>query len=249
MAFPENHIVELKSVDSTNSYSERLLKEKEVQEGTAIWAHEQSAGKGQGKNTWLSEPYKNLTFSLILHPRFLPIDQQFYLNKVVSLGILDFIKMISLEKEFRIKWPNDIYFKYSKLGGVLINVTISGSLLETAIIGIGININQTRFDTQLPNPVSLRQITNIDFDLKEVLNKLINQLYKRYEMLKNGMKDELDEEYKSNLLGIQVLRNYNTDKGSVEGIIIGVDSFGRLILKTGNGTEMIFAHKEIEYIF
>ena len=91
MGINRNRIIEIDRVDSTNSYAERLLKERKIPEGTIIWAQEQTAGKGQGNNVWLSESSKNLTISMILYPRFLPVDQQFILNKAVSLGVIDFV--------------------------------------------------------------------------------------------------------------------------------------------------------------
>jgi BirA family biotin operon repressor/biotin-[acetyl-CoA-carboxylase] ligase len=130
----QNRIIEIAKVDSTNLYAERLVNEQNVPEGTIILTHEQTAGKGQGENVWLSEPFKNLTISMILYPRFLPIDQQFLLNEAVSLGVIDFIHTLLPQGSCKVKWPNDICYNSSKLAGILINNTISGSSFVTSII-------------------------------------------------------------------------------------------------------------------
>jgi BirA family biotin operon repressor/biotin-[acetyl-CoA-carboxylase] ligase len=132
MIINQNRIIELDSIDSTNSFAERLIKEKEVQEGIIIWAHEQTAGKGQGENVWLSEPGKNLTLSMILYPRFLPVDRQFLLNKAISLGVIDFVHTLLPPESVKIKWPNDICQNYSKLGGILISNIITGNYFSTS---------------------------------------------------------------------------------------------------------------------
>ena len=124
-------IIEVKIIDSTNCYAEKILKENKVPEGTIIRAFEQISGKGQGENKWLSEPGKNLTISLILYPRFLPIEHQFILNKSVSLGVLDFVHTILPAGSCKIKWPNDIYSGSLKLGGILIINTVSGSSFDS----------------------------------------------------------------------------------------------------------------------
>ena len=245
----QNRIIELTSTDSTNSFAERLLKEKEVREGTIIWAHEQTAGKGQGENVWLSEPGKNLTVTMILYPRFLPVDRQFLLNKAISLGVIDFVHTLLPPESVKIKWPNDICHHYSKLGGILISNIITGNRFNTSVIGIGININQTRFEPTLPNPVSVKQIILQETDPVHALNVLIEMLDKRYDQLKNGGENFLDLEYKNNLLGVNEKRSFKRDKEIFTGIICDVDHYGRLIIETPAKEQIAFSHGEIEFLF
>jgi len=245
----QGRIIEVHRVDSTNFYAERLVKEKKVPEGTVIRAHEQTAGKGQGDNVWLSEPSKNLTISMILYPGFLPVGQQFFLNKAVALGVIDFVHTLLPPGSCKIKWPNDICYGSSKLGGILISHTISGNSFDTSIIGIGINVNQTRFDPSIPNPVSIKQIINNETDTESALNSLISKLDHRYNQLKKGDLSRLDHEYRNNLLGFDEERRFKKDKDLFNGIIRDVDHFGRLIIETSDRKRLTFSHKEIEFIF
>jgi BirA family biotin operon repressor/biotin-[acetyl-CoA-carboxylase] ligase len=245
---PSKRIIELERVDSTNLYALQLLKAGRVDEGTVIWAHGQTAGKGQGENEWMSEQGKNITISMILYPGFLPVESQFMLNKSVSLAVLDFVQTLLPAGSCKIKWPNDIYFGSSKLGGSLINNTISGSSFDTSIIGIGININQTQFDPALPNPISIKELLSKETDIGHGLIALIEKLDHRYSQLKEGGVDDLNEEYRNCLLGFGEYRAYKIQGEIIQGIIRDIDPFGQLILETSEQVLRTFAHKEIEFI-
>ena len=240
-------IIELDRIDSTNLYAIQLLKTERVGEGTVIWAHWQTAGKGQGENKWISQSGKNITISLILYPSFLPVESQFMLNKSVSLAVLDFVHTLVPVGSCKIKWPNDIYTGSSKLGGILINNTISGSSFDTSIIGIGININQTRFDPAIPNPISIKQLLSGDTDIGHGLIALIGKLDHRYEQLKKGDFSILDQEYRDNLLGINEERRFIKNGDVFNGSIRDVDLFGRLIIETADNTRATLSHKEVEW--
>jgi BirA family transcriptional regulator, biotin operon repressor / biotin---[acetyl-CoA-carboxylase] ligase len=242
-------IIELDEIDSTNSYAADLLNSGEVAERTIIRAHTQTAGKGQGENRWISQPGKNLTISIILYPRFLPIESQFMLNKSVSLAVLDFLHTILPQGSCKIKWPNDLYSGLSKLGGILFNNTISGSSFDTSIIGIGININQTRFDPSLHNPISIMNLISIETDIDHALKVLTGSLDHRYDQLKKDGFSQLDLEYRNNLLGIDEERKFKTDTGVFNGYIRDVDPFGRLIIETAGKKRLTFSHKEVEFVF
>lgn len=242
-------IIELDLVDSTNLYAWRLLKTGRVDEGTVIWAHRQTAGKGQGENKWISQSGKNITITMILFPHFLPIESQFLLNKSVSLAVLDFVHTLLPTGSCKIKWPNDIYFGFSKLGGILINHTISGYSFDSSLIGIGININQTRFDPVLPNPISIKQLISEESDIGHGLIELMGKLDFRYHQLKKGDFSQIDLEYRDNLLGIDEERKFIKDADVFNGFIRDVDLFGRLIIETSENKRLTFSHKEIELLF
>jgi BirA family transcriptional regulator, biotin operon repressor / biotin---[acetyl-CoA-carboxylase] ligase len=244
----DKRIIELDKVDSTNSFALKLLGSGKVADGTVIRAKSQTAGKGQGENTWVSAPGKNLTISMIVYPGFLPVENQFMLNKAVALAVLDFFKTILPPASCKIKWPNDIYAGFSKLGGILINNTVSGSFFDASVIGIGLNINQSRFDPELPNPVSVRQLIDSETDLDQSLTVLIDKLDHRYDQLKKGDFLMLDLEYRNNLLCINEERKFRTDVGMFNGIIRDVDLFGRLIIETADKRRLIFSHKEVELL-
>ncbi len=242
-------IIELECTGSTNTYAGELLKAISTQqEGTVIWAHQQTKGKGLGDNTWTSEPGLNLTFSLVLRPLFLPPDRQFMLNKTIALGVLDFAVAQGIPDECRLKWPNDIYAGKNKLAGILINNTISGSEYSSAITGIGFNVNQSVFDPTLPNPVSLKMLCGRSFSLKACLLDLLLCLSARYDQLRTGYEQELDEAYQKSLLGYGQNRYFTESGRRIEAKIAGVDDFGRLILDIDKEGCRIFSHKEVEYI-
>jgi BirA family transcriptional regulator, biotin operon repressor / biotin---[acetyl-CoA-carboxylase] ligase len=243
------NIIELGQVDSTNLYAENLLRSGSIPEGTVIWAHDQAEGRGQDSNTWESEPGKNLTMSLVLHPEFVPIENQFMLNKVVSLGTLDFIRELIPGSRCSLKWPNDLYAGDRKLGGILIRNAVCGNVMESSIVGIGININQEKFSDALPNPVSIKILTGREFEIKSALNGLCNSLNTRYLQLRTGKSHDIDTAYLENLLGFGTWRNYSKGEEIIEGRIKGVSRFGHLLLETRKDHLLSFDHKEIGYIF
>jgi len=238
-------IIELETVDSTNLYAERILADGEVEEGTVIWAHHQTAGRGQGENAWISEPGKNLTLSIILFPHFLPPGEQFFFNKAIALGVHDFLGLFV--QEVSIKWPNDLCIGRKKAGGILIQHQLSGNQLTSTIAGIGININQTRFDHHLPNPASLTQILRQELVLKEAVHQLIDRLNFRYRQLKTGSFAQLDVDYIHALLDLGENRLFQYGKEITEGIIRGVDESGRLLVELPGKGIMAFLHGEIGY--
>jgi len=240
-------IIELDRVDSTNEYAAGLLQDEHPEEGLVIWAHEQVAGKGQNESRWESEPGKNLTFSVILHPVFLAPDRQFMLNKSVSLGVLDFVT--ALIPGATIKWPNDIYIGTRKVAGILIRNMVAGTIIESSVVGIGININQVRFAHEIPNPVSLTQILQREMTLKEALATVCGFLDCRYLQLKNGDHGKINQDYQQCLMGSGEWRMFKKNEEEFEGRIEGVDHFGRLLIVTREGNRLSFDHKEIEYLF
>ena len=243
-----NNIIELENVGSTNDYAEKLIRIQKVPEGTIILAHEQTAGKGQGKNRWESEAGKNLTFTIILFPHFLRPERQFQLNKVITLGILDFLVEFPMEETCSIKWPNDLYAGNHKIGGVLISNFIQGNSLEACIAGIGINVNQEVFGPDLLNPVSIRQLTGKEYPLRNVLESLGVFIGKRYQQLESGILKFLEIDYRNHLFGIDRWMDYLVNGKPVNGRIHGVDETGRLLLETKKDQVKILRHEEVEFI-
>jgi len=242
-------LIELQTVDSTNLYAEQLLRVQRVPEGTIIFAHEQTSGKGQGENSWESEPGKNVTFSLVLFPAFLPPGQQFLLNKAIATGILDFLARFRIEERCSIKWPNDIYAGNRKIGGILILNTVCGTVYESCIAGIGVNINQETFHPGLPNPVSLKQLTGMNYPVKDAVDFIVSRIDERYQQLQKGLYEPLDREYRKHLLGIDEWRDYFVDKKLIKGKIRGVDESGMLKIEIENGSILSFNHGEIGFVF
>ncbi len=252
-----NTIIELRKTASTNQYAAALLDQGHPEEGTVIRAHEQYAGRGQGSHTWSSDPGKNLTFSLILFPTFLPAGRQFMLNKAISLGILDFAyEALYLQPEnkkagrkrqvsIQIKWPNDLYLDSRKAGGVLMEHRIQGAHLAASVIGIGLNINQVEFSEDIPNPVSLKSLTGQDYNLTDALRSVCRAIELRYLILKSTGGTGLDEEYRRHLLGFGQWMEFSRKEGPMEGKVTGVDDLGRLLVEGSDGVTVAYKHQEI----
>ena len=221
----------------------------DMEEGTVVRAIEQTAGKGQPGNHWESEPKKNITMSLLLRPEFLSIVDHFFISIAVSLGITDYLvdKKIT---DVCIKWPNDIYVGNKKICGILIENTIIGHTIDSSIVGIGLNINQEKFLSDAPNPISLTNITNKTYDLPTELNLLCNSLLRRYAMLANGNLEGLREEYIARLYRFNQMADYKLPTADTifKAKIIDVAPEGRLIMESDNGKIMKFAFKEVEFV-
>ncbi len=154
----DNQLIELESVDSTNNYAMARIHEGMAFDGMVCLARHQWAGKGQRGKSWLDEPGQNLIMSLVIEPGTLILSQQFLFSAAVALGILDLIYTIKNDN-WRIKWPNDIYWNDRKAAGILIESVIKGKSWLFAVIGVGMNLNQESFPEEISNAISLKQIT------------------------------------------------------------------------------------------
>ena len=248
--FIGKNLVELDSVDSTNSFARQLLSESRPVEGTVVLAKEQFAGRGQMGNKWSTEGGKNITMSVVLYPEQLDADKQFFLNMAVALAVKDFCEFV-LSDEIKIKWPNDIYYHDKKIGGILIENTINGSSISSTVIGIGINVNQEEFDPSLPNPTSLIQIKKPAdapvYDILKLVEDLCSYLEKYYLQLRQQHYNFLDKGYTVALYRYQQTHEFKRGETIFKGEIGGVTKDGKLIIHSGP-KELRFGFKEVEYI-
>jgi len=157
-----------------------------------VVADYQTAGRGQGKKRWQSNKGENLLVSFYFQPQIAP-SQQIYFNYFFALTIRKIISKYA--NEVKIKKPNDIWVGDKKIAGILIEHFIQGDTLNCTIAGVGININQTQFDASLPNPTSLKLITNKNLSRDAILEELIETGKEYYQKLQNGAFAELEEEY------------------------------------------------------
>jgi len=174
------NIIKLDAISSTNDYLKKKYKSSNCKDGDLIWAKEQTQGKGQRENRWLSQKGKSLTISIYKEFNEFKVSNSFILNAIVSLSIVKTLKIIGL-KEVRIKWPNDIMSGNKKLGGILIENFLKSEFISSSIIGIGLNINEEKFE-DLPNATSLYMEINQKFKLKKILNILIQELLKFFNL-------------------------------------------------------------------
>lgn len=215
-------------------------------EGTVIMADNQYAGRGQHENVWHAEPGLNLTASILLKPVFLPVDRQFRLNMAISIALRNALKTWVAE-HISIKWPNDIYYLEKKLGGILIENSISGSEYKTAVVGIGINVNQINFSAQqVKTAVSLSEILQENVNLIELLAEICSHIEGQYLRLK-GNSDNLTDDYLSGLYKFGQMATFKDKYGAFEGVIENVTPDGALVIAT-RGNSRAYNFKEIEFI-
>ena len=238
-------VIYLPTCHSTSTYARNLAAKEKITEGTVILTSEQTAGRGQMGNSWESEPYQNVTLSIILRPVFLKISEQFYLNIAISLGIYNFLHGY-LDHDLKIKWPNDILYDNYKLGGILIENVIKGHNIEYSIIGIGLNINQRAFKT--PQASSLKLLTGSHYNLEELVPKLLKSIEETYLRLRQNQLFELKNEY---IRGLFRWGEKYTFKSNVlfEGKIVGIDEYGRLLVEDNNQEVKHYNFKEIAFIY
>lgn len=239
-------IIHIRETNSTNNYLKELLQTQNVDEGTVVWADFQSAGKGQRGNGWESEAGKNILFSIVLFPGFIKAGEQFILSQIVSLAVANCLQEYT--EGISIKWPNDIYWNEKKICGILLENTILEDNIGHSVAGIGININQEDFRSDAPNPVSLKQITNRDYNLEEILKTVVDNINVYYQQIKIGKTDSLIKQYKESLFRKDGYHLYNDGLSNFLARIQDVNSSGILIFKTKEGEERHFAFKEVKYI-
>ena len=233
-------IVHIDETDSTNSWlRKRLAADERSAANLVVWAEYQTAGRGCGTNRWESERGENLTFSILIHPKELPAMQQFHISMAISLAICEAIGQYI--GDVSIKWPNDIYWRNGKIGGILIENTLKGSIIMDSIIGVGLNVNQRVFKSDAPNPVSMWQICEHETD-REALLKEILEAFERI------LDSKIREQYLSKLYRRKGYHPYADKEGAFMAEIVTVEDDGHLVLHDDNGKERRYAFKEVQFI-
>lgn len=237
-------IIYLTECHSTNDEAIRLFKSGRAVEGSIIITEKQIKGKGQRGNRWYSEPGKNLTFSLVLTPLFLDATEQFELNMAIAVGVQEVFA--AYVEGTQIKWPNDfIHLSQGKLGGMLIENSISGNGIEMSVVGLGLNINQLEFP--FPTATSLAKIGGSTIYLDEFFKILIASLEKYYLLLKKGKRKEIRKIYLSQLYRLGQWGLY-ADKNTFIGKIIGLSDCGQLIIEKQNAETVSYSFKEVAFL-
>ncbi len=228
-------IVHIDETDSTN----RWLREQGGEEDMVVWADYQTAGRGQGQNHWESERGQNLTFSVLLHPEGVLANRQFSISMQVSLALCE-----ALEQhigDVSIKWPNDIYWRDAKIAGILIENRLHGSEVRDSIIGIGLNVNQRRFVSDAPNPVSLWQICECETDRETLLKDILSAMQRL-------LGQEVRPQYLSKLYRREGFHPYVDAKGAFMAQIVDVQEDGHLLLQDEEGQVRRYAFKEVSFV-
>ncbi len=240
----EEKIIRLKEIDSTNRFLRELKDEQEDEMVVAV-ADFQTAGKGQGSHTWESEAGKNLLFSIKVHPRWVPVRQQFLLSMAGAIAIKEALE--TYVDGITLKWPNDVYWNDKKISGTLIETSIDSKGIKTCIFGIGINVNQEAFHSDAPNPVSLRQILGHEVDRDELLQKVIDGFIRYYELLRRADYMDVSGIYHLSLYRRKGFHRYEDADGDFEGAFVEVEDDGHLILHDKQGVIRSYSFGEVKF--
>jgi BirA family biotin operon repressor/biotin-[acetyl-CoA-carboxylase] ligase len=220
----------LNTVDSTNNHAMQLVRGNKASHGTVFFALEQTKGKGQRNKNWESKAGENLLMSAVIDCTKYALRKQFQLSMVTSLACYNLLKKYAGD-ETAIKWPNDLYWRDRKAGGILIENIINGNNWETAVLGIGINVNQTVFPVMNRKAVSLKQISGKEHDPIEVAKELCLELEKMISLLNDDNSDELLASYNNSLYKKDQIVRFNKENLTIEARVKGVNIDGNMMLE------------------
>lgn len=236
-------IIHLSSVDSTNNYVANLLKQGKIESGAVILADDQFAGRGQRANSWVTKAGENLTFSIFINNVNLSVEDQFRLTQFTSLCLIKLLEKHDIRAE--VKWPNDIFVEGKKVSGVLIENQIGGSTIKSAIIGIGLNVNQTDFKEF--SATSLRIIKDHTIVIMNLLMEFIEIFNSMYLAFMNSPFEQLNSFYHEHLYLRNIKAQFEDSNGLFKGVIEGVNENGLLKIKKDEGVQL-YSLKEIAFM-
>ncbi|MDE7119699.1 MAG: biotin--[acetyl-CoA-carboxylase] ligase [Muribaculaceae bacterium] len=249
----------LDNTPSTNTYAKDNAAS--LAHGDIVLTHNQTAGRGQRGNSWEAQPGMNLTFSMMLRPRHIAPQAQWAISQAVALGIASALEhaiakaTAEPQPPVTVKWPNDIYVGDKKICGILIEHSItSPKTIGHTIAGIGINVNQTEFRSDAPNPVSLAQITGTAFDLDEILADVANAINRYFDIVDStdppgDPARRLAPIYRKKLWRGEGFHRFSRADGTpLLARIDNVGHDGRLTLTDSDGTPQSFYFKEVQFV-
>ena len=242
-------IIRLRETESTNRYlHERLADDEVPSDGTIVVSDFQSGGRGQPGNSWESEAGQNLTFSLLYEPRAMPANRSFRISEIAALSVKHTLDRYTAG--IAVKWPNDVYWHDRKICGMLIENLLEGSAVGRSIIGIGLNLNQTVFRSDAPNPVSLTQITGQRYDPLEILGLWYGHFCALRDRLEAGTDGEADvhRAYVHALYRRDGFHPYADTDGTFEAAIEAIEPGGHLLLRRSDGRISRYAFKEVRFL-
>lgn len=236
--------IELDETDSTNSFL-RGFAPRQTAGLTLVTAEHQTAGRGQGGNTWESERGKNLLFSILHYPHGVAAREVFILSQAVALAVADGVREATGIAP-SVKWPNDIYAGHGKLAGILIETELAGRSVQRMIAGIGLNVGQTAFLGDAPNPVSLSQLLGRELERRAVLEAVVGHLQRRLAQAERDPQS-LRSDYTARLYRGEGYHLYEDADGRFQAMIAGIEPDGHLLLKDTAGNVRRYAFKEVAY--
>ncbi len=229
-------------IDETDSTNRWLREQLPLHGPTVVWTDYQTAGRGQGTNTWESERGKNLTFSLGFCPENIKASEQFVLSMAISVALVETLRELG---EVSIKWPNDIYVGHKKICGILIENTLKGNYVKDCIMGIGLNVNQKRFVSDAPNPTSMFLESRREWNREQVLQKLLMHFSL---LMENWDEKTIRTAYRQQLYRREGTHSYRDKGGQFEATLMNVEDDGHLLLCDTKGCERRYAFKEVVFL-
>jgi len=238
-------IIKLDAIDSTNSFLKELAQNSSLENYTIVTTNEQKKGRGQMGTQWVSEPNKNLLCSVYVAFDKFPIADKVFLNYAVSLAVVYTLEKYKLPR-LAIKWPNDILSSNQKICGVLVENVMQGMEIKSAIIGIGINVNQEKFPSHLKNVTSIKNQVHQDIDVEELLHIFINELKGTIAFISNSTSELLEKKYLKLLYKKNIPTMFKNSKDVLFiGKIIGVSLQGKLQIELDDDSVQEFGIKEV----
>ena len=227
-----------------------------------VWADYQSAGRGQRGNKWVSAKGQNLLFSVLLRPQGVSVDRQFRLSQAMAIAEASALTEIvraerksqsplsqSETETVKIKWPNDLYYGYRKLGGTIIETTLRQRSVARCVLGMGINVNQQTFPADAPNPVSLFQIIGREWDRESLLCAIIQRFVEWERRVEQGDDVLVAEAYRQRLLWSEGFHSYVDKDGLFSARMVDIQPDGHLILEDSDGRTRSYLFKEVKHVF
>jgi BirA family biotin operon repressor/biotin-[acetyl-CoA-carboxylase] ligase len=241
-------IIKLDTVVSTNSFLKDLSVSSTLENFTVVVTQNQTKGRGQQNNEWLSEPFKNLTFSVFTTFKDVKIIHKKYLNFAISLAIYKVLFDKNLPK-ISIKWPNDLMVANKKICGILIENTFFGDQIKSTIVGIGLNVNQEKFPDALRNVTSLKLATLKETDLNVLLHEILVALKTNVKILESKDFHLLEKQYLNVLYKKNIPTMFKTSKDDIfMGIISGISEQGNLQIQLEDDSIKEFGIKEVSIL-
>tara|TARA_B100001063_G_scaffold246495_1_gene285927 strand:+ start:5190 stop:5927 length:738 start_codon:yes stop_codon:yes gene_type:complete len=241
------NIIKLNATASSNDWLKDRFLTGDCFDGDVVWVRNQTQGRGQRNKNWQTEPMKNLTFSLLKLFPGLRVKNTFAINCAVTLAVIDALGELA-NIVLMLKWPNDILSGKNKIGGILIENIIKGDRITASIIGIGLNINQERFEG-LPNASSLFLKTGSKLDIGHVLKRVLKFLEVYLDRLSDDDASGLKAEYEALLFQKGKTSTFKDQKEIFQGVIKGVTESGFLKIQKNSGEISNYRHGAIEMIF
>ena len=195
------NIMWMECVDSTNSELRRRIDT--LDNLSVVAAYEQTSGRGQGTHTWFSSPHTNLMFSMFFKFTegtgiLLDVKDMLLVTEIITLGIRDYLASNGISS--RIKWPNDIWVADKKICGILIENILDHERITDSIVGVGLDVNEQYWPDDLPNPVSMKQLTGKTYVLEDELSRLTAHIASRYDEMRTQIgRERLDYEFRENM--------------------------------------------------